>query len=473
MAKDGAAGDWLVNISGFEEGLLEDVKSSFLGRIARNPSTTIYFVPQTLSQLKPDAYKSRFIPLAIHFKFDSLFPQGKIKNKHVLYHVQSILQRNPDRSFEDYLKAMNEMKDRIEKCHIEGYVVDFKRLLIAVFSGCFIVDNLLLFYEGKLTTAVDEICATRFQYLWVDLLLLENQVPFFVLQRVFDMVVANDNDSHYPSLVNLCLHFFNPFLEITKLQRPPMESESIHHLLHLVHHYLLPSENPPTPRNHLKILKPILTKLKNLWPSAPPPQNPISLENPTFETLTIKAIPSAKRVQDAGIKIRKKEGTGFSAICFNKNRGLLEIPHLHIDNNTDILLRNLVAWEQCHPDAGQFFTGYAIFMDYIINSSKDVEILLQNGIIEQSLGSDEEVASIFNGLSTNLVYKRMEGSDLPVLCNHINEYCLNDFNIWRAKLMADYFSNPWTIVSVIAAGILLLLTLTQTFFSTYSYFRPP
>lgn len=54
--------------------------------------------------------------------------------------------------------------------------------------------------------------------------------------------------------------------------------------------------------------------------------------------------------------------------------------HHHYANS---VFRNLIALEQCYPDCGIHFTSYAIFMDRLTASPKDVEILKDHKIIEQ------------------------------------------------------------------------------------------
>jgi len=55
----------------------------------------------------------------------------------------------------------------------------------------------------------------------------------------------------------------------------------------------------------------------------------------------------------------------------------------------------------------------------------------------------------------------------------VNRYYEYKWSTWVASLKHNYFSNPWAIVSVVAAVFLLLLTTMQTFYSAYSYYRPP
>ncbi|XP_068640320.1 UPF0481 protein At3g47200-like [Aristolochia californica] len=457
------------NLKEYDEGLLKDVKSAIVPFVEESPAISIHIVPETIRRVQEDAYVPRHLWLAIHYSFDQFYPRENLKNQHAMRHVHSILSRNPTKSLEDYLQAMSAFKDQIKKCHYVTLDVDLKHLLFLLFSGFFVIDVLLMFYEERLKAKVDTLCVSNIQDLWMDMLLLPNQVPFFALQLIFDMAVVDK--SKYPSLVELCLQFFGQFLTINKNQHP-LEFRSVHHLLHLVHYHLLPStpQNPLSCRSY-NPLKIILSKMKNSFPSQSselPISNNSKRQLPT--TLTLKPISSARRLTEAGIKFRRKEGHGFTDITFKK--GVLEIPYIQIDENTKKLLRNLAAWEQCHASAGTYFSSYSIFMNLIVNTEKDVDILSKGGIIRHTLGTDEEVASVFNNLSSHLVC-RWEESFLPQLSLDVNKYCENKINIWWAKLMNDYFNSPWAGISLVAGILLLILNTIQSIFFIYSFLESP
>jgi hypothetical protein len=37
----------------------------------------------------------------------------------------------------------------------------------------------------------------------------------------------------------------------------------------------------------------------------------------------------------------------------------------------------------------------------------------------------------------------------------------------------NYLSNPWVVTSLAAAIFLLIMTVLQTYFTVYAYFKPP
>ncbi|KAG9441099.1 hypothetical protein H6P81_016953 [Aristolochia fimbriata] len=449
----------------YDEDLLKDVESAIEPFTEEYPTISIHIVPETIRRVQQDAYMPNYQRFSLLYTFDQVYPRESLKSHHATRHAHSILSRNPTRSLEDYLVAMSAYKDKIKMCHYVTVEIDLKQLLLLLFSGFFIVDVLLMFYEERLKPKVDTMCVSNIQDLWMDMLLLPNQVPFFSLQLIFDMAVVDK--SKYPSLVDLSVNFFAQFVSLNTNVHL-LESQRVHHLLHLIHCHLLPSnpQNPSSCEFH-NPLKSIFSKLKNQLPCQYS-KLPIST-NSTDQlpsALTLKPIYSATRLTESGIKFRKKEGHGFMDITFKK--GILEIPYIQINGNTHKLLRNLAAWEQCDSSVGTYFTSYSIFMDLIVNTEKDVDILSKSGIIRHTLGTDTEVASVFNNLSACLAC-RWEESFLPQLSINVNEYCDNKINIWWAKLMNDYFHSPWAGISLVAGILLILLNTIQSLFFIYNF----
>jgi hypothetical protein len=177
------------------------------------------------------------------------------------------------------------------------------------------------------------------------------------------------------------------------------------------------------------------------------------------------SIPSATELQEAGVKLRKLEGVNLFDIKFNN--GVMEIPLLHIEDRSESIFRNLIAYEQYSQNNNpKYFTEYMNFMDYLINSPKDVELLRRRGIIENWLGDDEAVSTMFNKLGDCVVVSNLYYAQI---FRDVNKHCRRRQNVWMAKLRHNYFNSPWALISVLAAAFLLMLALTQTIFSVLSY----
>lgn len=143
----------------------------------------------------------------------------------------------------------------------------------------------------------------------------------------------------------------------------------------------------------------------------------------------------------------------------------------HLFVGTKSLFSNLIAFEQCHANSSNDITSYVIFMDNLINSAEDVSYLHHCGIIEHWLGSDFEVADLFNRLCKEVVFDPRD-SYLSKLSGEVNRYYSRKWNSLKATLRHKYFNNPWAYFSFSAALVLLILTLVQSFFAVYAYYKP-
>ncbi|KAG6515185.1 hypothetical protein ZIOFF_025570 [Zingiber officinale] len=179
-------------------------------------------------------------------------------------------------------------------------------------------------------------------------------------------------------------------------------------------------------------------------------------------------IPNATVCNEARINFkRKQKAKSFLDITFHK--GKLEIPQIHIYYPTNSLLRNLIAYEQCSTDSKFRVTSYAVFMDYLIDTAADVELLQQHEIIISDLGDSQEIATLFSKLNTNLCYSSEDFYIADVIFamkKHHDTRC----NKWRARLNRDYFSSPWAAISLFGVLALFVLTVIQTTYTVLSYY---
>lgn len=180
-------------------------------------------------------------------------------------------------------------------------------------------------------------------------------------------------------------------------------------------------------------------------------------------------IRSASELNEAGIRIERSKSRSLKDISFHG--GVLKLPLVVVDDALESLYLNLIAFERFHVGAGNEVTSYIFFMDNIIDSARDVSLLHSCGIIQNALGSDKAVANLFNSLSKDITLDPT--SSLDEVHKHVSAYCQKAWHQWRANLMHTYFTNPWAILSVIAAIFLFALTIIQTVYSVLSYVSPP
>ncbi|KAF7104296.1 hypothetical protein CFC21_105206 [Triticum aestivum] len=276
-----------------------------------------------------------------------------------------------------------------------------------------------------------------------DLLLLQNQIPFCVIRELFQHL-GNEDESE-ELLVTGSLRLFRS-LRPQMLHQSPIACRGVHHLLHLF--YLSVGFPPSHHRQHSRRRRTevVLSELPQ-W------------------------IPCAKELEEAGVQFRKRENaTSFLDVSFTQ--GVLEIPQLELNDSSESLFRNLIAFEQTYPDTPRDVSTYAVFMDCLITSAEDMRILDLHGILVSHLSSRRVAWHFFSDIGGQ-VHWSADDNYLVGLMDEVNRYRERRRHKWRAALARNYFSNPWVTMSVFAALLLLSMAVLQTFFAVYAYFKPP
>lgn len=309
-----------------------------------------------------------------------------------------------------------------------------------------------------------------------DMIMLENQLPLFVLDALLGLQIGQPEQSGL--VARLAVRFFDP---LNPTDEPlKMKTERIR--THLESGLMpssastadepAPSFDPLTDLGGLHCLDVFRRSLLRRGPQ-PEPRIWIRRRSRAVRVADKRRqqlVHCVTELREAGLKICRRQTDRFWDIRFED--GVLHIPRLLIHDGTKSLFLNLIAFEQCHLDCTNNITSYVIFMDNLINSSEDVGYLHYRGIIEHWLGSDAEVADLFNRLCQEVVFD-INDSYLWQLSEQVNRYYNHRWNSWKASLKHNYFGNPWAIISFVAAVVLLLLTLAQTFYGVYAYYRPP
>ncbi|GJS59067.1 zinc finger BED domain-containing protein RICESLEEPER 2 [Tanacetum coccineum] len=104
------------------------------------------------------------------------------------------------------------------------------------------------------------------------------------------------------------------------------------------------------------------------------------------------------------VEFKVVEG-GISSIEFNKEHLIFYLPAITVNENTEVILRNLVAYETTRMKSCDTiqFAEYVDLMCGIIDKPRDVELLRKRNIVEvQDDMDDEEIANLFNGIKNLL-----------------------------------------------------------------------
>lgn len=172
---------------------------------------------------------------------------------------------------------------------------------------------------------------------------------------------------------------------------------------------------------------------------------------------------TASKLAEAGVKFKTTQETNLMNICFRD--GVLVLPKLNAyDSSIEIILGNLIAYEQMiYMDniTYRHMTDYIMLMTSLVKSEKDVEVLRRNGVIENWLKDDDAIHVLMSKLAKNMIVK-VDCFFYSNIFHSLNEHCRKRRHKWITSLRRKYCNTPWRITSVVAAAVLLLLTLGQT-----------
>ncbi|KAL3722050.1 hypothetical protein ACJRO7_034407 [Eucalyptus globulus] len=450
--------EWVVSIREKLEQACQDDETCSWAKLS------IYRIPQYLKDGEDKAYIPQIVSLGPYH-------HGKKRLRQMDRHKWRCLHRILRRTGHEislYLDAVKVVEEKARACY-EGTISmssnEFVEMM--VLDGCFVIELFRGVAEGFKELGYprnDPIFSMRgsMHTIQRDMIMLENQIPLSLLDQLLGLQLGDPNQKGL--VAKLALRFFDPLMPtdepLTKLRRnrleslgyttafDPLSDQGELHCLEVFRRSLLCSGPQPEPRTWIK-----------RW----------SHSNRVADKRRQQLIHCVTELREAGIKFKKRKTDRFWDIQFKD--GILWIPRLLIHDGTRSLFLNLIAFEQSHFDCSNNITSYVIFMDNLINSPEDVGYLHYCGIIEHWLGSDAEVADLFNRLCQEVVFD-INDSYLSTLSVEVNRYYNHRWNAWRASLKHNYFSSPWAIISVIAAFVLLVLTLTQTFYGVYAYYRP-
>ncbi|XVF38956.1 hypothetical protein REPUB_Repub20aG0147600 [Reevesia pubescens] len=195
----------------------------------------IFKVPHQLRRINEKAYEPQFISIGPdHRGKDHL----KAMETHKLHYLKMHLQRRNE-SVGRYVDAMRALEDRARNCYVDAVddVSPEAFVEMMILDGCFIVELIARYVEKELRDENDDLFKLNSITVKImhDLLLLENQLPFFVLLKLIGMSYKNEMpDTAERYFVDMALVFFTPIAPppgLGKQHEQPRSIQDIRHLL--------------------------------------------------------------------------------------------------------------------------------------------------------------------------------------------------------------------------------------------------
>ncbi|CAA7032881.1 unnamed protein product [Microthlaspi erraticum] len=422
-----------------------------LGRIFKSESTTepkgypgmwkfpkdpekccIYRVPEILRSVNSEAYTPQLViigPLHHYMKTQALNSLGDVPNtksmgyvnleEHKKIYLAKFGERlDGNETIDGFRRTIKQHEKIIRESYSESttWIESSEFVDMILHDSVFILEfNLRRIHRirGMKTgdPLIDEPCVGF--TIMNDLMLLENQLPYFILSKLFDLI--------FPIV---------------------MPNRTFRELIIFVFGFRDKIGNSSNFRHFTDLAR--CVRVEKLQGRAQP-------EFKHFEHMF-----NADKLHSGGVKFEVLAEELSLEVSFVN--GCLKMPCLTISDRSEMTLRNIMALEQCHYPHTAHVSSYVLFMDYLIDTDKDVELLVEKGIIKSWIGEPSSVAKMVNKLGLGIADSGSYYYDIAVKVNaHYSSPLTKSFAI----LKRGYFGNMWLGTATVAAALLLLMTLVQ------------
>jgi len=380
---------------------------------------SIYRVPKRLRDSKEYAYTPQLVSIGpIHHGKEEL----KEMEEHKKIYLQEFLKLS-EVSVKECIAAIAERETRLRNCYADNFenisTEDFVKMMLL--DSSFIIMVFLIRFDSFIPSNYDRIFGKPWMIRGIDfdMCLLENQIPFFILDDLLKLSRRQGGCS----MIKLTRDFLSSTFGDSWVPKDILEQINSSEVEHVVD-FLRKCQRP--------------AKRKQQQP------------------LESRTTPSVMELHQSGVKFKSGSKEKQFDMIFDFHEGILEIPPLFFEDDTEKLFRNLHAFEQCQCRGG-YVSDYIATINFLVRGTKDVEILAKKGIIHNWLSDNDAVMSVLHDLDRGNIVSLDNFYYMDVV-EGLNNYCGKRRHKWIAALKQNYFHNPWVSISVVAAGSLLILT---------------
>ena len=133
------------------------------------------------------------------------------------------------------------------------------------------------------------------------------------------------------------------------------------------------------------------------------------------------------------------------------------------------MLLNLIAYEMS-SNVERDFISYLRFLDSLIDHADDVRELQSIKILQNNLGTHEEVTIFFNTVSANLESNFHAYKNIRVkIRKHLQGHYSSKAKIWMTQCLDTYFDSPLDNHSLGWCVFTLFLTFVQTYYAIFPH----
>ncbi|KAB2626860.1 hypothetical protein D8674_020478 [Pyrus ussuriensis x Pyrus communis] len=408
----------------------------------------IYRVPSKLRKVNEAAYTPQLLSIGV-FHYGKPELKDMETHKNMYYKNFSARCSKEDDELKKFVWARQE---QILRCYAYAGTIKLEKhpVDIIVVDACFIIELFLM--NSPETNNHENNYILRSPWLRKaveqELILFENQLPYSLLQELYDFAVPAScsphsqerSGDHYIDVSEAEPVPDHPFLKLTcEFFKDYSKGKSVKngvepkHFTDLVRHFLCPEEE--------------MTFVHNACP--------------------IKNIYAVRKLKAAGVKFTPLHEDGhfiikgdkptkckFNLACFRNMN--LKLAQFCVKDETEFVIRNIMALEQfLYPDK-PYICNYFLLMDQLVDTVEDVDLLVENKVIVNMLGSNKAVAKLVNRLCEQIMEDKSCYADV---CKQLNKHYENFWNHNVATLKRVYFKDLWTGSSTILGLFVLVFSI--------------
>ncbi|KAL1215214.1 hypothetical protein V5N11_016980 [Cardamine amara subsp. amara] len=426
------------------------------------PKPCIYRVPRQIRDVKPEAYTPRMVligPLHRSLKSFDIAKDGaetssdpwdlkkdylKMEDLKKKY-LESYTKKVGEDTIEEMRKTIQAEEKNIRASYEEStdWIKSEYFLDLILKDSVFIMEFITCHHENS----EDDSDLDQSSYASVvtnDLILLENQLPYFIFRSLFSsrisMMTQMTFDRYILSFFDISIGKKTDFKHFTDMLRRGYEESLFHNFQESLLRHIY----------RVTITGPGIVDLK-----------------------------SADNLSQAGVKFKArimerflygdKDSIVKLSLRVEFEKGVLTMPGFHASETSDMVLRNVIAFEQCHVALTPYTSNYIHFLNFLIISDRDVQLLTEEGVVTNPMGRPSLVVDMVNKLQDG-VNVGTSSQYFDVAEKLRAHYTSRRKRCW-ATLKNVYFSDLWTGTATLAAVFLLLLTLIGTVASVIQAYK--
>ncbi|XP_059654774.1 UPF0481 protein At3g47200-like [Cornus florida] len=335
---------------------------------------------------------------------------------------------------------MVEVVSDARSCYLEGSTdayddVAFARMMLL--DGCFVLHFIYTVTAVGEVTFLEELLKfvgrADYRGIVTDIILLENQLPFLVLQALISCTGISAEVKWDELIENSIVQYYIDVHTMWTKQTYKHEVEQPLHLLDLMRRRFL-GKYSSTKKAAVRSSDKVHQDGQPQPYSSCPPKREHRESNPVKEGYR-HSFRSATELKARGIYFRPS--TSFlNDFTFTSRFGyrLLRIPHISLGYRIKYRLLNMMAYELAPHTVGNVgVCSYVYFMNSLINGAEDVIELGTNNVIHNFYGTDEEVARTFNSMAAGGAYVSLSGP-IKDVSDRIQEHYNSKMKTWTTQL---------------------------------------